>query len=558
MRHGSLALIFTVLAAGFVDAQPRLEDVELGFNGKFFRGALTPIVVSLSHNGPSQVFTLEISQDIQEFNESSSVERLQVPVSLGLQTRKSISFDFLIQSISTPLQIKLFSGTQEITRTAIDLRSRWSEAPFSLGLNVSGLQSVEHIEPEKLPKRWTSYESVRRIYWGRFDPERLSPEQRTALYGWLLRGGDLVVLAGSNWYEQVGAWWAKLMPITDGRVVQRDGSPAAWLEGKLRPGARVVQELEGRPLIWERSVGLGRVILIAVDTLLPQLPPAPPARAGESAQAIDRALRALIVPFPSREIVGILLVLFIMGVGLSGLWRNATRWVVLSALLLSVVLVGYWHSPRFSYTSYALEFGILWGWSGMPMAWEQSLYGVFSRWSSENVFQAECDSVRVIKPSYRWVHTDVLIEIAQKRSLRAHSPRNSVRGFQCERMIEPPFDFMVDRSVSPPRVRVYNKSTVPVQDAVVQIGEKFYRLGEIRAQAELVYSLDELDLLSKGAWLSSLAPERRWLWQEWGDSSESSKLIGWPEGRSLWTARRGEQRTVVWLMIIEAMEDAIR
>lgn len=578
-----LGLVGIALTAEPMLAQPRIEAIDIGFNGRFLPGSLTPIVVSLSNTGTTQVFTLEVSQEVRDFNERSSVERLRLPVSLGTEARKNISFDFSIKSVSAPLQIKLFAGLQEIVSTKIDVRERWSESPFSLGVALPHNQMPywETIEPEKLPKRWTSYQSVQRIYWGRLDPRRLSAEQRAALYGWLLRGGELIVLSGANWYEQFGAdspvarpslatahgWWAHLMPIANGRVVRRElnGQEVSWLEGNLRAGARVAEEADGRPIVWELPMGYGKVLLVALDALPPEVKLPEGSREGrepaEGDQLIVNALGAMTVRLPSREILSALLTLFVVGIGLSGIWavRHArgTLWVALSAVVLSLVLFGYLHSPEFSKDRYSLDLGVLLAWQGEPLAWEQSWYGVFFRRSHNEALAVSSDSAKVLEPMRATRPSgDVSTEItpAGARYLRFRSERESVRFFKSERMVELLLDFWVDRAVSPPHVRVYNQASVPLQDAVVQIGEEFYNLGTIAAQAEFVRPLTAA--INKSEWLHGLSEERRALWQRWGGPLSGSALLGWSDGTSPWAMADNEERTIIRLVLIQGTKGA--
>jgi hypothetical protein len=441
------------------------------------------------------------------------------------------------------------------------------------------MSSVQTLEPEKLPKRWTSYQSVQRIYWGRVDPGRLSAEQRTALYGWVLKGGELIVLSGDNWHEQAGAfvarpsfitpqgWWAHLMPISNARLVRRDfhDQEVSWLEGDLRAGARVVVEANGYPLVWEYTLGYGTVLLVALDTLPPEMVLSEKAREGhepaESDQLITHALGAMTVAFPSREMLSAVLMLFVVGIGLSGIWAvrhpRGALWVVLSAIVLSLALFGYLHSPEFSKGKYSLDAGVLLGWQDEPLGWEQSWYGLFTRRAQNEVLGVSSDFAKVLKPARATRPLgDVSTEItrAGARYLSFRSERESVRFFKSERMVVPLLGLSLDRSVSPPQVRVYNQSSASLQDTVVQVGEEFYTLGTIAAQTEFVRPLTAA--ISKDEWLHRLSEERRTLWQHWGGSLSGVVLWGWSDGPSPWAMADDEQRTVIRLVLIQGTKGA--
>jgi hypothetical protein len=566
-------LLAVMLATAPALAQPRIEAVEVGFNGRFFPGTLTPIVVSLSYTGAAQVFDLEVSQEVREIAERSFIERLRLPVGLGLGTQKHISLDFLIRSVSAPLRITLFAGDRELVSTEIDVRERWSETPLTLGLAVDHMPSTELIEFAKLPKRWASYGGVRRIVWGRLDPALLSFEQRMALYGWLLQGGELVILSGENWYEQFGAgsptqdvlttahgFWSYLLPIVNGRVERReiDGREVVWVAGDLRAGARVVLSDGGHPMVWERPVGYGRVLLVALSTLPKELElletTQSERKAAEGDRLIIKTLGALTVPFPSRELVSSLLILFVVSFGLSGAlaarFKRLPLWIALVAIALSLVLFRYGHSPEFSSEKYSLDMGVWQGWQGEPFAWEQSWYGVFSRRAQEVMLGVAGDLVRAVKPAFSTAG-DVWTELtpAGEKYLHFHSQRESVRFFHAQRMVEPFIRFSLDAPAR--RVRVVNQASVPLRDAVVHLGDDFYRLGTVTARAEATRSLGELTRMSKGTWLDSLSERRRMLWHQWGNSSIGPELIGWLEDSSLWAQTESEARTILRLVIVE-------
>ncbi len=556
-------LLAAVLAGASGLAQLKIEQIELGFNGRFFPGAFTPVAVTISSAAIAQNFTLEVSQEIREFTERRAVERLRVPVSLAPGARKVLSFDFPIYSVSTPLQIKLMNGTQELARSTVEVRELWSENPLSLGVMVAPMPSLELIDLEKLPKRWTSYDGVGRIFWGRADPARLTTEQRRALQGWLVRGGELVILSGANWYEQFSTqeWWAQLLPITDGRVVRSEfnGAEVFWLEGDLRRGARVKLTYHERPLVWERPIGNGTVVLVAIAALpedleLPEL--SSRRQTAEDDLVIVRALGALTVPFPSRELIGVLLILFVLGVGLGGIlierWKRLPLGVGVSALILSGVLFSYQRSPEFSSEKYSLDIGVIQIWSGGTVAWERSWYGVFFRHSRDEQLRVSAEMVSTLKPSRQAIRSEgeIVRELALSGDwgLRFYGERDSVSFFKAERLMEP----FVRFSLTDSHVRVSNHAPVALQDVIAYSGDALYLLGSIPAQTEIVRPLTER--ISKTEWVNTLASERRRIWQHWGNiSSTKTGLIGWIEDVTISPIHPalGERRTTLRLVLVE-------
>ncbi len=542
-------LMTVALVSASALAQPHIENIELGFNGRFLPGTFTPIAVTLSSTETAWDLTLEVSQEIQKFPEHYVVERLQVPVSLSPRARKTISLDFPIDSVSTPLQIKLLDGTRELARSTLEVRELWSETPLILGIAIDQMPSLELIELGRLPRRWTSYDGVGRIIWGRADPARLNTEQRRALQGWLVRGGELVILSGENWYEQSSPWWTQLLPITDERVVRHpfQGQEVLWLEGTPRAGTRVSLTYQERPLVWERPVGNGKVVLVAIADLPEDMELAtPPARrqTTEDDIVIAKALETLTVPFPSREVIGALLMLFVIGVWLSEAlarrWRRMPLAVGVMALVVSGVLYGYQHSPGFSKELYSVDIGVIRISGGL--AWERSWYGVFFPHSRDEYFTVSADAISTL------ARRGGIIEASSEAwKISVHGERNSTSFFKAERLMEP----FVHVSLHGTEVQVSNWASLVLQDAMAYSGEVFYKLGAIPPQAELVRPLTTR--IDKTEWVNTLTAERRRIWQQWGSLSSEAGLIGWLEhpSASPFGPITKEHRTALRLVLVE-------
>jgi len=553
LRWGLVAM---ALAAAPVLAQPQIESVELGLGGRFLPGVPTPVAVSIRPGGISRAVILEIFQRA----ERGSLERVQVPLHLGPRTRQQISIDFPIKSVSAPLEITLRDDTGELARMTKDVRQLWSESPLTLGIALDPqipLRLIE-IDLEKLPKRWTSYEGVGRIVWGRADPARLSAEQRRALQGWLVRGGELIILSGANWPEQSPSppWWEKLLPITEGHVVRRafDGQETFWLEGQPRPEAQVTHTAQGYPLAWEHPIGEGRVILVASNALPEELklPTLSPKRSSEEDLLIAKALGSMTIPYPSRELISIALILFVMLVGLSGaLVTRAPRtplWIGVVALGLSAGFYSYQRSAEFSSDTYTLEIGVM---RVSPvLSWESYWYGVFVQRPHDVSLTVSADVISALNPGTLLPSAEELVKELMpggdwKVSFR--SERASVRFVKVERMREP---WIVGR-LEGSQAWLSHRAPVALQDVIAYSGGAFYKLGTIAAQAELVRPLTER--ISQADWMSTLSGERRRVWQQWGRISSKTQFIGWiehPRASPIGLAPR-ERRTALYLVIVE-------
>ncbi len=566
IRCFGIFLAWLLLFALGAQAQPRFEAIDFGFNGHYLPETLTPLLIAISNGNATVNATLEVTQELRDQSE----KRVQIPVALAPRTRKTLALDFLVHGVSVPVKLRLLDERRRVlAQTEIELRERWRERPLTLALQAPTISNAETIESAKLPKRWTSYESIRRIYWGQLDPARLGPEQRTALYQWVLRGGELVILGGRYALEHTGidlratssetpqGWWAALLPLRSLQIVESEG--AVRVAGALREDARVIaSDAQQRPLWWERPLGLGRVWLSALEDPGEALSSRDDARSDE-ALFVESALGRETVPAPSRAGLAFVMVLFVVGVGVSGLWalrRPKLGFVVpVWTLFITLLLWGYLRNPDFARHYYSLELNLLLGWSGEPFAWEQSWYALFARRAGEQQLSADGDSLRGLTRVGRAPHgLSLTASAASPVLLRFYSEGESVRSFKAERFLSTEIEFSLDTSFSPPKVWIANKSAMKLAQAVVHLRGAFYILGEIAARSEAEYLLRAP--ISEDEWRRRLSERARALWPRARQALAAHALIAWPEGAtpSLWEERPAEQRHRLNLLVIAASE----
>ncbi len=145
---------------------------------------------------------------------------------------------------------------------------------------------VAHVAPERLPTRWQGLAAVDAIVWDRADPTELSDPQLEALTEWTLRGGRLVLAAGTN-ADRVANKLGDLLPVDVGPAVstaalpkfrnamltiRQEGSnwyPSPIVVAKCTPrdDAVVVYEEPGENantvIVTERRAGRGRVVFVS-------------------------------------------------------------------------------------------------------------------------------------------------------------------------------------------------------------------------------------------------------------------------------------------------------
>jgi hypothetical protein len=160
-------------------------------------------------------------------------------------------------------------------------------------VSVPGFASIENVND--LPDRWFGYDGVDVIVIttssGSFVDQLLAMNEARgdALLDWVRRGGRLVLSVGRN--QQSVAKWLEKVPLVDGvlqsRVTRqslpnlqmwsgadpRQKQPLRRLDiVRVQPGPNMhglvyedLGDLELRPILWQSSCGLGRVLLVAFD-----------------------------------------------------------------------------------------------------------------------------------------------------------------------------------------------------------------------------------------------------------------------------------------------------
>ncbi|MDW8140848.1 MAG: hypothetical protein RMJ90_00965 [Candidatus Bipolaricaulota bacterium] len=565
-----LALCFICLWGWPTAAQIRFDSIEFGFNGRYLPETLTPLSVIISNGSTTLNALLEVTQELRA---GEAVERVSVSVSLPPRTRKTLSLDFLVRGVSVPVELRLLRADgHELIRTEIPLRERWSEQPFVLALEAPEVPNAEPYAFDKLFKRWTSYESVQRLYWGRLDPARLSDEQRTALYQWVLRGGELVILGGRYALEHLGlglpsgapetpqGWWAALLPLSRPQIVERAGEMR--LDGELRAGARVIaRDSHGHPLWWERPLGLGRVWLSAVEApnQWERLSERERSRVDE-ALLVERALGREIVPVPSRLWLVFVLVVFVLGVAALHRWQRQKPHLGLPltvawAFSLALLVGGYLRQPDFVRQYYSLELSVLWSWRGERFGLEQSWYAIFSQRAGEQQLTVRSDGVKNLTrtgqtPRALSVNFDSPVS---EKTVRFYGESLSLRSFKAERFSPAQIEFWVDASSSPPKVFVSNRSSESLERVAVRWRGAFYMLGEVAAQSDAEVALSAAS--TEEEWVRALDEAARTLWQHVRGQLAPVVLVAWRgSGSSLWGERDTELRRARNLVVIAGRE----
>ncbi len=157
------------------------------------------------------------------------------------------------------------------------------------------LQPVRAIQAshENVPDRWIGFDSADMIVLGDFVHTSLSPKQLEALRGWVMGGGNMIVVGGNNAPRLAASPLKDLWPVTATNsapatlaevtdIARRSvpqpkngadrlgGAPVVVVRGPLNAGAELKEGSAGAPLFSLQDRGAGRVMFLGFN------PGAPP------------------------------------------------------------------------------------------------------------------------------------------------------------------------------------------------------------------------------------------------------------------------------------------
>jgi hypothetical protein len=428
-RAAMSAFILTLLLSSLclpapASAQASLEVLELGWDGTIVPGSWAPVRVRVRGPGPEVTALVEIVL----FSRMQTAPGATIPVTeyavaaygedvaLPPGVTKELTIWFPPENNAAG-QVRLSVAGRTLAEQRVEFRvSRTPNWPLVGALAESPLiaRTLTQIEipyqslfvpidvvdlaSGDLPARSEHLSALNALVVQGDAATGLTGEQRRAVHGWVLDGGNLVLIGGPN----PGRPIAVLPPDTLG--VSFTGADAAgdltpllqWAGmgdggGVMAPAARlrsdtgaVLAGTRDTPLVWRQGIGRGTVTILAVDPALEPLASSAatpvilrkllesslPTSAGErqnpgyfglgaqsAAQRLSGVTSALPPEaFPSWQLVGIVLGGFALGAGLLGhlvlrlLNRREWVWVVVpaAAVLVSMVLyvVGIGHDGR--------------------------------------------------------------------------------------------------------------------------------------------------------------------------------------------------------------------
>jgi hypothetical protein len=270
------------------------------------------------------------------------------------------------------------------------------------------------LQPGDLPDRVEAWGTLDRLVWQDVDSNQLTPEQFSALRGWLAGGGRLVIAGGTAGPSSLSGFPDELLPYRPTATTDTAPSSLVALLGKSPTDATDVPALSGRlvagralatvggeAVAAERPYGAGAVTLIGFDPtarwlsgtnaaeglwrrLLPTRT-AGTAGSGDDSQIVQAAaqLPSLALP-PVGGLIG-LLGLYIVLIGplnylvLKRLDKREWAWVTMPVLILAFAAGAYGFGSLLRGSNVIVnEAAIVRGAPGATVGLAQTYLGVFS------------------------------------------------------------------------------------------------------------------------------------------------------------------------------------
>jgi hypothetical protein len=299
------ALTLALAAPGAGAAEVRI-DVQYGFGGVARANCWSPVTVELSNDGPERQGLLLLTPADRRIAAAYPKRGSFIRLPQGSRQRYTLFWGDLGPGGTTP--IAMFSGftSPEPSVNYLDNnqtlmvvagfppgalgylarveRTRLSRQPAGYSpqwsppqQSVKGTIVPAHVQPRYLPESPLAYFQADLLVLGPLFASDMSPGTQAAITSWVRIGGNLVIIGGADAARLNDPFFRNLLPVegltassvTLGTALRSfgisAGAPAAVTIGVPKPGAEVLAEAPGVPLIVRGRVGDGTVTFIAFD-----------------------------------------------------------------------------------------------------------------------------------------------------------------------------------------------------------------------------------------------------------------------------------------------------
>src|SRR6185503_9428253 len=387
-------------------------------------GAWMAIDVRIKNDGPPLAGELRLTGGTQ------GRTRFGTPVDAPTQSDQTHRLYVQPPGFGREIEISLVDGTTTIATTKAPYTIHdgtqmvvgiMAESPGDIIGDLDLLPNMNNVkpltvglEPADLPDRVEAWGTLDRLVWQDIDSNELTPEQLTALRGWVAGGGRLIIAGGTAGPASLSAFPDDLLPYRPTATTDVAPSSLVALLGELPDGAADLPALAGKlsagralasvgseAVAAERPYGAGAVTVVGFDPttrwlsgtnaaegLWRRLIPtrsAGTAGSGDDSQIVQAAsqLPSLALP-PVGGMIG-LLALYIVLIGpvnylvLKRLDKREWAWVTMPILILAFAAGAYGFGSLLRGSSVIFnEAAIVRGAPGATEGVAQTYLGVFS------------------------------------------------------------------------------------------------------------------------------------------------------------------------------------
>jgi len=256
---GLSCIALSACVGSSAQAQTRLS-VALGFENCTTPGCYAPATIDVENLAPSETARLQIVQAVGNEWRGEAEMRIELPQSI--QSDGTYTSVIPVYDPANAVQFELWSSTGELlTEATLDLREGFRASPFPVYDRALPRfdDRAALVDVGRLPTDWWGYDSAESVWIASSLPD----EGWATLAQWVLAGGSLVIVTGSDFYRMDTSALRGLLPIEDPYVAVSD-SGTSYVSGTFAMQNVQLVAGDGFPLLIQTENGAGTVSLVTV------------------------------------------------------------------------------------------------------------------------------------------------------------------------------------------------------------------------------------------------------------------------------------------------------
>lgn len=257
----TLAFLAVLLVFSANGAAQTYLTVELGFEGRLTPGHYAPIQIDVHNYQEVETGRLRIVQ--LAGNEWRGEATLQQELDYAIQSSGRYEAVIPIYDPVNPIIIQLLSATNTVLATrTVDLRATMRPLPYPvLDKQLPRFDArAAVIDAQSLPTDWWAFDSAESLWVA----SPLPSETWTAISQWVLAGGSLVIVTGTNFYRMDSPILRDLLPVSNPEIIVTDLG-TNYLAGSYAAATIDMISDEEFPLLLHSRYGAGNVSLVTVQ-----------------------------------------------------------------------------------------------------------------------------------------------------------------------------------------------------------------------------------------------------------------------------------------------------